>query len=354
MRRYVLLAGLVAGLLAQEADTVFRSGVEEVVVPVTVKDGDRFVNGLEERDLRLFDNGRGQNFKLDFTAVPLSMVVAIQGDQQVGHYLPKIKAIGPLLENLILGEAGEAALVVFDHRQRVVQDFTNDGKLFTKALDKITPGSTTSAMIDAIHTGANLLRNRPKNRRRVMLLISETRDRGSEGNLREALELAENHNVTIYTVNVNRLISVLTNKGQPPRPDPFPPGSRPRIPGASPVSTGNVSGSGASLSTGEFMPLIIEMFRQAKSIFFDNTAEAFTKYTGGREYGFTDTKDLERALTDIGEELHSQYLMTYQPGEATRKEGGWHEIRVEAVNRNARGKNYDVRARPGYWSAARP
>src|SRR5205085_991875 len=140
--------------------------------------------------------------------------------------------------------------------------------------------STTSAMIDAVFQGTRMLKTRPQNHRRVMLLISETRDRGSEGKLREALEEAEFNNISIYTVNVNRLISTLTAKKQPPRPDPFPPGSRPRIPGASPTSTGNVSGAGPSLNSGDFLPLIIEGFRQGKALFFDNTAEVFTKYTG--------------------------------------------------------------------------
>jgi len=352
MRRLVVGFVAVAVMLAQQSEgPLFRSGVQEVVVPVTVKSGDQFVNGLELRDFRLWDGSHPQNFKLDFTAVPISLVVAIQGDQQVEYFLPKIKTIGPLVENLILGDAGEAAMLVFDHRMRWVQDFTNDGKLFTKALDTIKPGSTTSAMIDAVFEGTRKLRTRPANRRRVMLLISETRDRGSEGKLREALEEAENQNIAIYTVNINRMISTLTAKQQPPRPDPLPLGSRPRINGAAITSSGNIGAAGASLNSGEFLPLIIEAFRQAKSLIVDNTAEAFTKYTGGREYSFNDTRGLERAMTDIGEELHSQYLLTYTPSKEAMAEGGWHELRVTVADKS--GRSFDVRARPGYWAASK-
>ena len=108
---------------------------------------------------------------------------------------------------------------------------------------------------------------------------------------------------------------------------------------------------GPGLNRGEFMPLIIEGFRQAKSIFVDNTAEAFTKYTGGREYGFKDTKELEHALSDIGEELHSQYLLTYTADKQVQTEAGWHVIKVQAIDKS--GRLYEVRARPGYWAAAK-
>jgi VWFA-related protein len=347
---FIVLAFIALGvMLGQRADITVD--VQEIEVPTTVKVGKEFVSGLELRDFRLFDNNHSQNFKLDFTAVPISLVVAIQGDQNVEHFLPQIKTVGPLIENLIIGEAGEASLLVFDHRMRWVQDWTNDGKLFTKALAGVKPGSTTSAMVDAVFEATRKLRARPANRRRVLLLISETRDRGSEGNLREALEEVQNRDISIYTVNVNRLITAFTGKAQPPRPDPFAPGQRPRINGASPTSTGAVSGTVVGVNAVDLLPLIIEGFKQAKSLIFENTSEVFTRYTGGREYPFNDARGLETALTDIGEELHAQYLLTYAPSKEARAEGGWHEIRVLASDKT--GRKYEVRARPGYWGAAK-
>ena len=44
------------------------------------------------------------------------------------------------------------------------------------------------------------------------------------------------------------------------------------------------------------MPAFLEIFRQAKSLFVDNPAEAYTKFTGGREYGFLNEGGLERAI----------------------------------------------------------
>ena len=47
----------------------------------------------------------------------------------------------------------------------------------------------------------------------------------------------------------------------------------------------------------------------------------------------------------VGEEIHSQYLISYQPN--NKEEGGFHEISVD-VGR----KEVKVRTRPGYWLAS--
>jgi VWFA-related protein len=346
--RFLPLLLVALPLLAQqERDFVIPVEVFEVVAPVIVKNNDgRYVNGLEAKDFKLYDNNKLQEIKLEFSIMPISMVVAIQSNHHVEAILPQIKTIGPLLEGLIVGSTGEAAILAFDHRMQVLQDFTNDGRLFKDALEKLRPGSTTSAMVDSIFTASRMLAARPKTNRRIILLISETRDRGSEGRLREALLAAQFQNIIIYTVNINRLLTSLTAKGQPPRWDNLPPGSRPRIPGApmSPNTTAQVAGIQGN--SADFTPLIIEMFRQVKAVFFDNPVEVFTSYTGGREYSFINTSTLARVMTDLGEELHSQYLLAYRPN--NKDEGGWHDIKVTA------GRHKDIRTRPGYWIASRP
>ena len=51
-------------------------------------------------------------------------------------------------------------------------------------------------------------------------------------------------------------------------------------------------------------------------------------------------------VTRLGEELHSQYLLSYTPN--TMEQGGWHEIKVEVAR-----FGLDVRTRPGYWMASK-
>lgn len=145
-------------------DPVFKVGTLVISAPVTVFDrDDRLVNGLEAKDFTLLDNGIAQDIKVDVSYVPISLVVAIQANNVVEPFLPTIKKLGSLLEGLVIGEQGECAVMAFDHRLRTLTDgFVNDSNEVKRALAKINPGSSTSAMIDSVFEATRMLRNRPK------------------------------------------------------------------------------------------------------------------------------------------------------------------------------------------------
>ncbi|MBL8178052.1 MAG: VWA domain-containing protein [Bryobacterales bacterium] len=339
-----LVLALAVAAFAQDPNTVIRVDTQVVVAPTVVVDKDgNFVNGLTPQDFVVYDNDKPQEFKVDVAFQPIDVVLAVQADGVTDQVLPKIRKIAPLLENLVVGEQGQISVIAFDHRIRVMQDFTSDVTKVTKALEAINPGSSSARQIDAVMEGVRMLGRRSKDRRRVLLLISETRDKGSEGRVRDTLLEAEVRNVLIYTVNMSRFLNTLTAKTPVPRPDHIPPSARHMPMGGSATPTTAAQYTG----TGNVLPAFVEIFRQAKAIFISNPAEVFTKYTGGREFGFVTQRALEEAISRIGEELHSHYLISYNPG--TRLEGGWHAIRIEV-----RKKGYEVRTRPGYWMAAVP
>jgi len=332
---------------AEEGElAVIKTFVRFVLAPTTVTDRDgRYVSDIQPHEFRLVDRGKEQKLRVDLAFQPLEIVVCIQANNTVEPVLDKIKQIGPLLENLVLGEKGQAAIIAFDHRIRTMQEFTNDGALFKKALAKINAGSTTSAMNDAVIAAARMLKNRPNDHRKVILLISETRDKGSEAKTRQALLDLQFGNIVVYSVNINRLVTSLLTKAQPPRPDPLPPGAR-HMPAGSLVTPETISQQ-TGIYNGNVVPLAVEVLRQVKGIFVDNQLEVFTKFTGGSERSFLTYKDLERVIADIGEELHSQYMISYSPNNT--EEGGFHPITVEVAR-----TGLTVRTRPGYWMAAIP
>lgn len=328
----------------------FKTSVEVVVAPVTVLDQDgSFVNGLQPFQFHLFDNDKPQDIKVDVTYQPISMVIAIQANDHVQAALPQIRKIGNLIQPLVIGDQGEAAVLAFDHRLRVLQDFTNDSTKITDAVKKITPGSSSSRMIDAVSESVRMLKHRPPDRRRILLLISETRDRASEGRVRDALIDAQLANVSVYSVDISRFVTTLSAKQMPPRPDPMPPAARagalpPGVP-ATPTTVAQTFGQQGGRA--EFLPLLLEIYKDVKSIFIDNPLEVFTKGTGGTEFGFMRQKGLEEAISKIGEELHSQYLIAYHPNDMG--EGGFHQIQVEIEGH----PDVKVRTRPGYWLASK-
>jgi len=63
----------------------------------------------------------------------------------------------------LIGDQGEAALIAYDARIRVLQDFTSDPDKITQQVKKIYPGSTSNRLVDAVVEGTRMLTTRPKN-----------------------------------------------------------------------------------------------------------------------------------------------------------------------------------------------
>jgi VWFA-related protein len=326
---------------------IIRATVNVVLVPTSVSERKgRTVNGLKPSDFTLTDNGKPQQINRDVAFLPLSMVICIDRSSHVETVLPKIRKMGGVVHDMLVGQEGEAAIIAFDHRVEVIQDFTDDADKIDAAIEKLTPGSQSDRLNDSVQMAARLLR-RKKDRRKVILLISETLDRSSEVGTREVSTELQLYNIDVFTVNVNRFVARLSEKPQVPRPERLPPGALPTpgIASNDPTTTAQIYGTQGQ--AGDFAPLFEEVYRLGKGIFVKNPAEAYTKMTGGREYHFLTLGDLEKAIVAIGAEIRSQYLLSYSPN--NKLEGGFHKIVVH-VNR----PNLRVRTRPGYWMAAVP
>jgi VWFA-related protein len=330
-----------------EDTPTFREAVQIVLVPTSVTDKKgRTINGLQPQDFQLYDNNKLQKINRDVSFLPLSLVVCIQRSANIEAILPKISRMGNVMHDMLIGQDGEAAIISFDHRVEMIQDFTTDPDRINAAVSKLKPGGQNSRLNDSIQLATRLLRNK-KDRRKVILLISETMDRSSEVGVKEVALDLQLHNVDVFTLNISRLVSRLTAKPVAPRPDPFPAGARPMPPGASldPTTTNQIHGTQGM--AGDLVPIVEEIFTATKAIFVKNPAEVYTKYTGGREYSFLSQADLERSIAAIGTELRSQYILSYNPD--NKVEGGFHRI-VVVVNR----PELKVRTRPGYWMAGVP
>jgi VWFA-related protein len=345
MRRIVVFLS-VAGLLAAQEPS--KPDISEtfkfILVPVTVTDrSGSFLNGLTPLDFHLTDNGQLQKISEDVTSHPLSMVVAIQANSDVEKILPTVKRLSSVFEALVLGDNGELAVMAFDHRVTTLTDFTSEPAKIDAAFKKLTPGSYSSNLNDAAMKGINLLRDRPKERRRVLVLIAENRDKGSDIKVREVLSAGEFANVVVYTVNVSQLLASLSSKAQPNRPNPIPPEARQLPAGVVGTPTTDMQ-----MEMGNWVPAFKDIFLAAKGVFLPDPLDVYTKFTGGREFAFKTQKSLEKDISQLGEELHSQYFLTYFP--STQEEAGFHQI-VVTVDR----PSVKVRTRDGYyWAGKQP
>ena len=263
------------------------------------------VDGLLEADFELLDNGKPRKFDADGAIQPIAIVIAVQTSANSAAALTKIQRIGGMIEPLITGARGTAAMVAFDDEVRTIAPFTSDA---TRAL---RPRGSGARLIDGVAESMRLLREGPPNHRRVILLISEMRDRSSESKLEDVLTTAQRENVTIYSITYSPMLSQFAVK-QHEIPPP----------------------AGMDL-----LALFIELRQQGKA----SAADAFTTHTGGRRLSFLKQNALENAITSIGEELHSQYHLSFAPDPSDR--GSYHRIEVRVKSR----PEAQVRARPGYW-----
>jgi VWFA-related protein len=208
MRIAVVAALAVVPLAAQ-----FKSTVPLVVSPVTVTDArGRFVDDLTAKDLALYDNNVPQPVQLDIAIHPISLVVAVEANSASIAVLDKLGRSGSLFTDLLSGDAGETALVTFSDRVAVAQDFTADSTTLNKVLRNLRARGDGAAVIDAVAQSLRLLSTRAQGRRRVMLVIAESRDRSSELKIDGLMRRAELQNTAVYWLTYSTLLVPFTDK----------------------------------------------------------------------------------------------------------------------------------------------
>lgn len=330
-------------------DLVFGSEVNVVTVPVTVTDRKGiYVNGLEAFDFRIYDNQKPQvidSFEVAF--LPISMVICVQSSDRVEGILPEVTKTAILFTDMVLGEFGQAALIAFDQRVRLMQGFTNDEKKIEKALKDITLGSDAVRLSDAVYEGIRMLVKRPSTHRKVIVVISESQETASEVGLGETMRTAQIHDVMIYPVRLSS-IKGWFKRDDKPIPPSIPPGvqARASIPGAAETPTTQMQHR--VRATPNVIPIVIDLVRGVKNLLFNNPLELLAVGTGGRVYAPMTEDGIQKAIMGIGEDLRSQYLLSYRPNNLNDS-GIFHRIEVEVFYDRAK-----VRARPGYWQGPAP
>ena len=315
--RTLLLCALGGTLLTAQEPT-FRANVPVVLVPVTVTDSKgRFVNGLTAADFALLEDGRAKEFRMDAAdavVAPLAIVIAVQTNDLSATANLKVRKVGSLIQPLITGDRGRAAVIGYGDSTVVLTDFTKDPSVIWAAFQRTaaSEGGSAARQIDAVADAARMLAGRPANERKILILVGESKDRGSKTKLAEALRLLERDAVLVYAATWSAYETAFTTKG---------------------TDMPQSGGDSADLLAG-----LGEIARLAKR----DTANTLVKSTGGEKLSFATLKGLEKSLTRMGEELHSQYLLSFP---ASGVEPGFHKLEVRVVSRGG----LTVRARPGYW-----
>ena len=348
MRRLVIaiVALLAVSLHGQQPPTApaqkpeafrFKSGVELINVTATVVDANgRFVPGLRQEDFLVYEDNELQtvtHFSAD--RVPVSLGIALDTSQSMsGEKIEAAKAaLGRFLGDLF-GPEDEFFLYRFSDSPNLLQGWTRDRNLLTRALSRVAPTGRT-AMFDTIAEAVPLAQT-GKNRKKALVVISDGVDTTSTTTIREAKQLIHESEALVYAVGIDcgadstdRLPRVNPRRQHPPVPVPFPlpPGRRPGWPPApTPTPPPN---SRVAMPRGCTDPVDVAALRD------------LTDDSGGRTEIIRQPRDLDPATSGIADELSKQYYLGYPAN--GKKDGRWHSIRVELRNGALR-----VRASRGY------
>ena len=297
-----------------------------VILPVTVKDGaGRLVPDLQKEEFRVLEDDVEQRIDV-FTAeaFPLSMVVLIDNDLKSKD----AKQVESSLDAIVGGMStiDEAFICRFDQFFHEGKGFTNDqDKLLTELsrtrLDSqpsVAPqgapsneptinghsvtggpavagatmalkGQSTKALDDAVFSAAQLLKERARNRRRIIFLISDGQNGGKKANTNtydNTVKELLSHSISVFGVGVGSAI-------------------------------------------------------------FDRRFERLSKYahdTGGDVYYAAKRESMEELYARVTEEARNQYTLAYMPRNTDRAKE-YHDIEVRVKREGVK-----IQTRDRYYS----
>ncbi len=306
---YLLFALVVTS--AQEPPFRVQTRIVQVPVSVTNQSGES-VDGLSAQDFTVLDNGiRQEKVRVDDFSTglaPISIVILIQTSEASKPALMKINRIGGMIQPLITGERGAAAVVTFDQNIRWLQDFTSDDNQIRAALKNLRASRSEDArMIDAIAETAARLKERSG--RRMLLVIGESRDRGSNARFERVRELIERESIEVFGIHYSAYATAMVAKPED-------------LPESSPmVMSGDPNDWPPSPPTVNLLAIGAELARLAKV----KPIEILAQVSGGFDEIFTKETSLQRALGKLGSEVHSQYVLSFPQ---TSPSQGIHQLEV--------------------------
>ena len=303
-----------------------KSRVELINVTATVSDDSgRFVSGLRQADFTIYEDNERQeitHFSAERVPVSLGILLDVSGSMSPDKMESARAAINRFTQQLLEPE-DELFLMAFSNAPDLLQDWTTDRRLISRAMQRIDTNGGT-AMYDAI-AEALPIAGSGRHEKKAILVISDGNDRNSTIAVNELRQAIRESEVMVYALGVDATERQMPQRippSNPPIPIPFP------IPGRGGRRYPQIFG-GPYGNQGRDERVNADALRR------------ITDDSGGRTEIVRGFRGLDEATGRIADELSKQYYLGYS---STRpKDGRWHSIRVDV-----RDRRLTVRARRGY------
>ncbi len=297
----------IAGL---ETETL-KVNVNLVNVYFSVRDKEGYITNLKKDDCSIFEDKALQKTK-NFTQeknLPLTIGMLLDTSGSQMNVLPLEQQAGAEFLRDVLTPKDEAFLMSFDINVDLLADYTNSPREIKRAMDKavINTGAGTGSvtgnsnprgtlLYDAVYLAAND-KLRQEAGRKILILLTDGGDQGSQETLKTATEAAQKANAIVYVILI--------------------------------ADRGFYGGFGINLAdTGA-----ADMERLAKD-------------TGGRVINVGNNgKKLQDAFNQIQDELRTQYLASYTPINL-KADGTFRNLNITCQ------PGQKVQARKGYYAIA--
>jgi Ca-activated chloride channel homolog len=276
---------------------VFQKQVNEVTVMFTATQKGKYVANLQRQDVQVQDDKRPPEEVMDFRTeqgLPLRLGLVVDTSGSVDNrFRYEMQAASQFVKQVVDQQHDRIFVAGFSHHLRMTQDFTNDTAKVSKGLGKLHDDQGDTAVFDAVASACKKLAESGNQQpvARVLVLISDGDDNASTESLKDAAQIAQWDEVTIYTISTN------------PH-------------GLNPIG--------------------------------DEALQKLAEQSGGRPLFAGSKKQVAKAFAQIRDELRNRYAVSYRPAEF-KPDGHFRHIRIMAKRF---GKKLRVHARKGYY--ARP
>jgi VWFA-related protein len=295
-------------------------------VGIVTKEG-MFVPGLKQENFRVWEDGVPQTItSFNQTKAPITAVMLVEfANNDIFYGFSYDSLVASFSFAQTLQKDDWIALITYDIRTRIVQDFTQDKSAIMASVSMIHPGMAMSAetnLFDALYDTLDRLET--VEGRKYIILVSSGRDTFSKRTLDQALKKVQAaKDITIYSIGTGQALrNYLESHG----------GMRYLCP---------ITDFSCSTT-----------YAQA-----DNQMQSFARMTGGKFYAPLFQASFRDAFVDIANTIRNQYSIAYHP--TNREENGaYRKIKVELVApdgqplkmKDQKGKDvkYKIIAREGY------
>jgi Ca-activated chloride channel family protein len=287
------------------AGFTLRASTDEVAVFFAATDHGKSVTNLTGGDIGIRDNRKPPAAITGFrneSELPLRLGLVIDSSASIeSRFKFEQQAAANFMQKVVTGPNDIAFVIGFANSVLLLQDFTGDQKLISRAVGELVPSGGT-ALWDAVAFAADKLARRPETQpvARILVVISDGEDNSSSETLKQAINRAQHGEVAVYSVCTR---------------------DTPADPGIANESVSSLVG--------------------------EHALKTMSELTGGAAFSPGSVGRFNSSLADLQQVIRSRYLISYKPA-LFQRNGEYRPIDITAEKD---GHKLRVYARKGYFAS---